>query len=355
MIVDLKIGNTIDLLGTRYSEPFYHLKRLDSNNNRFALQWWFVDNKERVEVSKDEGQEVIEQVITYDEFFISFICDVDFAHIVASLKMLDYFQLTIDDVVITADEWESEITDIADYNEQFRKCEITYRINFRDKKAGDTNYIVDAPNVVPIAYNVRITGSNNIGDTISGQYNYDDEDDDAEGTSTFKWFRANNSSGSGLQLIVGATAQTYTLVPADLNKYIFFQVTPVAATGASPGNPVNSIAFTAETNAIPVATDVEISSPSGNFEALELWTGSYTYTDVDGDAEGSSLIRWYKSVTGSNSDQVLHSTGLTITPSRGDGTNGVYYKFSVIPIAQTGESPGIIKETSWQVVAPAPI
>jgi len=355
MIVDLKIGNTIDLPGIRYSQPFYHEKRLDSNNSRFALQWWFVDNKERAEVGKDEGEEVIERIVNFDEYQLTFICDVDFAHIIASLKILDYLQITVDSVVTTPDEWESDISDIADYNENFRKCEITYRINFRDKKSGNTNYTVDDPNVAPVASNVLITGSNLIGSVITGSYTYYDDDGDLEGTSTFVWFRADNASGSGLQVIGGATAKTYTLVPADLNKYIFFKVTPVADTGTSPGLPVTSAGFKADTSAIPVATDLAITSPGNKFYTLDEWEGSYTFTDVDGDLEGSSLIRWYRSDVGNDTSSDLGTlmlTGLTITP--GKGTTGKYYRFTVIPVAATGESPGDFKKTSWQIVTTNP-
>lgn len=86
-------------------------------------------------------------------------------------------------------------------------------------------------NSVPTASSVSIAGTAKVGNTLTGSYTYADVDGDAEGTSTFKWLRDGTPIGS-------ATASTYLLVAADSGKTIKFEVTPVAATGASPGAPV---------------------------------------------------------------------------------------------------------------------
>jgi len=89
-------------------------------------------------------------------------------------------------------------------------------------------------NSPPTATGVSISGSPFVGAALTGQYTYMDADGDVEGASRFRWLR----DGSP---IAGATAVTYTVVFADLGHSISFEVTPVAATGASPGLPVTSL------------------------------------------------------------------------------------------------------------------
>lgn len=59
-----------------------------------------------------------------------------------------------------------------------------------------------------------------------------------ESGSTYVWYRASNSSGSGSAVISGATASQYSLVPADDQKYLKFCVTP--SNGTSMGSMVCS-------------------------------------------------------------------------------------------------------------------
>ena len=92
-------------------------------------------------------------------------------------------------------------------------------------------------NSAPTAANVFISddnaGGTNVGDTLTGNYDYSDIDGDAEGTSTFSWIRSGTP-------IPGATAISYTLVEADNGEMISFEVIPVAVTGELTGIPVRS-------------------------------------------------------------------------------------------------------------------
>lgn len=90
-------------------------------------------------------------------------------------------------------------------------------------------------NSVPTASSVSFSGSLESGELLTGIYTYNDVDSDTEGSSTFVWYRADDALGTGQIAITGATSSTYTLQVADENKYIAFEVTPVAATGNSPG------------------------------------------------------------------------------------------------------------------------
>lgn len=91
----------------------------------------------------------------------------------------------------------------------------------------------------PSALSVSIVGTASLGEIISGSYTYIDPNGDSEATSTFRWLRADTSNGS-YSAINGATSINYTLVSADLNKYIKFEVTPVSSVVPTTGSPVLS-------------------------------------------------------------------------------------------------------------------
>jgi LruC domain-containing protein/uncharacterized protein (TIGR02145 family) len=87
----------------------------------------------------------------------------------------------------------------------------------------------------PTATNVLQTGTAQEGSTLTGVYTYSDPENDPQGTSTFQWYRADDIAGLNEQPITGATAATYLLQLADVNKYIRFSVIPKAQTGFPRG------------------------------------------------------------------------------------------------------------------------
>ncbi len=97
-----------------------------------------------------------------------------------------------------------------------------------------------SPNAAPAATGVSITGTAAAGQTLTGTYTYADADNppDEEGTSTFKWYRGTDAACAGKTEV--GTAKTYTVADADKDKYLCFEVTPVAATGEPQGTPVMS-------------------------------------------------------------------------------------------------------------------
>jgi hypothetical protein len=97
-----------------------------------------------------------------------------------------------------------------------------------------------AANTPPSAMNVSITGNASVGHTLTGNYTYSDADGDAESGTLFRWYRATNAGGTGKTEIAGATASTYTLAAEDEGSYIFFEVTPKAASGDTTGVSVSS-------------------------------------------------------------------------------------------------------------------
>ncbi len=87
----------------------------------------------------------------------------------------------------------------------------------------------------PTASAVSISGTAQVGATLTGSYTYADANNDPEGTSTFRWLRDDVA-------ISGATSSTYVLVAADEGTTIKFEVTPVATVAPTTGTPVQSSA-----------------------------------------------------------------------------------------------------------------
>lgn len=96
-----------------------------------------------------------------------------------------------------------------------------------------TATITVTPQAVPVASAVSATGTATVGQSLTGNYTYSDVNADLEGISTFRWVRsASNSVAGGVAV---GNASDYTVVAADAGNFLFFCVTPVAVTGASPG------------------------------------------------------------------------------------------------------------------------
>ncbi|MGB5338085.1 MAG: hypothetical protein WBO06_03210, partial [Gammaproteobacteria bacterium] len=185
-------------------------------------------------------------------------------------------------------------------------------------------------NKAPAASGITITdgngGSAEIGDMLTGDYNYTDAEGDAEGPTSFRWMR-------GGVPIPGATTPMYTPVAADAGQAISFEVTPAAATGTSPGT-----AALAETdimiNAAPLASAVSITDVNGgNAVTGDALTGNYTYSDADFDAEGTSILRWLR-------DNVAIAGAVTSTYTLLADDVDHAITFAVTPVALTGTSPG---------------
>ncbi len=86
-------------------------------------------------------------------------------------------------------------------------------------------------NTAPTATSPAISGTLQVGNTLTGTYTYADDDSDAESGSTYRWLYSDTSGGS-YSAISGATSLTYTIASTYGNKYIKFEVTPNDGTDA---------------------------------------------------------------------------------------------------------------------------
>ncbi|MFH0757688.1 MAG: alpha-amylase family glycosyl hydrolase [Bacteroidota bacterium] len=96
-----------------------------------------------------------------------------------------------------------------------------------------TSVKLPAPDLIsaPVARDVFISGNPGIGEELNGNYTYFDQNGDPEGASKFKWFKGKSADGSDKMQLLGALGTSYTIKESDWNYYIFFEVTPVAASG----------------------------------------------------------------------------------------------------------------------------
>ena len=99
-----------------------------------------------------------------------------------------------------------------------------------------TEYVVYVENEAPVAQGVNISGSLRVGQTLTGSYRYADLENDAEGDTELRWYRASSQTGKDKQLISTGTNK-YKLTSSDKGMYIFFEVIPKAKTGTEIGEP----------------------------------------------------------------------------------------------------------------------
>ncbi|ANY65640.1 hypothetical protein BBD42_03555 [Paenibacillus sp. BIHB 4019] len=112
--------------------------------------------------------------------------------------------------------------------------------NLALNNVGSTSGIIIGQ-AAPQALHVSITGTAQVGSTLTGSYTYNDANSDEEGASSFKWYRSDDALGANKTAISEATTTSYTLQAADLGKYMSFEVTPIAQTGTITGSAVESV------------------------------------------------------------------------------------------------------------------
>ena len=136
-------------------------------------------------------------------------------------------------------------------------------------------------NSPPEASSVLVNGTIRVGEILNGSYDYSDREDDPEGTSLFKWYRAEsaNPNDTLIAVINGATSQDYILTNTERNQYVAFEVTPVATQGVLMGLPVGSAFVGPVINNSPLLAG--IGSQSTAEGTLLTFTASATDPDSD--------------------------------------------------------------------------
>ena len=198
---------------------------------------------------------------------------------------------------------------------------------------------------LPVASAVALSGTQTVGNVLTGSYTYSDAGSHAQAVSTFRWLESTTANGT-YSAISSATSLTYTLVSGDIGKYVKFEVTPVStvATGvAVTSNPSGII----NSSGVPTASSVSI---SGTPTIGQVLTGSYTYAQADSVAQGVSTFRWLESATsGGTYSAIAGATNSTYTVVTAD--QGLYIKFEVTPVATVPPTTGsaVLSSATTQV------
>lgn len=207
---------------------------------------------------------------------------------------------------------------------------------------------ISGVNVAPVANSVTFSGILKQTETLTGSYSYSDVDD-TEGPSTFKWYRADDSSGTtNNSAIPGATSSTYVLTAADVGKYISFEVTPVANNGPSPGTAQKSLYQGPIANDPPTAT----ASITGTAKVGFALTGNFVYSDSENDPQDSHTYHWYQAndSSGGGATAIIGATSTGYTATGADENK--YICFEITPKATSGSLTGAPAKSAYvQIVA----
>ena len=148
----------------------------------------------------------------------------------------------------------------------------------------------------PTTSSVSISGSPSVSEQLTGTYSFVDVNGDSEATSVYRWLIADTAGGT-YSAISGATSINYTIVSSDVDKYIKFEVTPVADTAPTTGvatissassridsfDYINQILSTGQSLSVGVASSPALTT-SQPYDNLMLTGGS------GGLGSGTSLI-----------------------------------------------------------------
>lgn len=209
----------------------------------------------------------------------------------------------------------------------------------------DTYKGIITANLAPVASSVSQTGIAINGKTLVGSYAYSDFENDVEGTSVYRWFIADDVNGTNETQIDGANLSTYTLQTPTIGKYVRFSVTPVTATGTSPGLLVKSSTYIGPIlNAVPEALNVAL---TGNVSTGSTLNGSYNYFDLENDAQSTVVYKWYRADNTNGLNEVQIEGQSSSQYILGNNDINRFVRFSVTPSASTGRSPGLEVKSNY--------
>ncbi|SHJ80538.1 SprB repeat-containing protein, partial [Arenibacter nanhaiticus] len=192
-----------------------------------------------------------------------------------------------------------------------------------DPVLGSGNYalIREKENLPPTATNVSFSGALTTMQELTATYVYNDAENDLETGTTYQWYRADDSNGTGKLAIESANAITYTLSQEDIGKFISFEVTPKNA--ADTGVPVESIfkgpiadVFSAR---ISASINVSCNGGSDGSATVEIAGGigpySYSWNDPSGSTtsvvENLAAGTYVVTITDSRNQETTASVTIT--------------------------------------------
>lgn len=206
-------------------------------------------------------------------------------------------------------------------------------------------------NQAPVATGVTISGNAIQGQTLTGNYTYNDAEGNAQGISTFRWTRSDDTSGTNETTIAGANGITYAVGPGDVGKYIKFYVTPIAISGTTTGAEAGS-AFKGPVINLITGTIFSQGFETGdtvNYTTSGFFTGGLNFTSgttaASGDAPASSPLF----STGSRGYGYSNPTTSTVTSTyvefntvdASSYTNNITFSFDVAAFSIASTTNGM--------------
>lgn len=174
---------------------------------------------------------------------------------------------------------------------------------------------VTVGNTPPEASDVFISPSLPItGDDLTANYTYSDADGDSESGTTIRWYKGGNIQSAYNDLTTVPSSATakgeewrFTVRPGDGTELGTYKTASTVTIGNTP----------------PMASNLLI-SPVSPLTGDDL-TGSYTYSDADGDPEDGAEIRWYMN------DTLQSAYNDTLTVPSSATLEGQQWHFTVRP------------------------
>ncbi len=177
-------------------------------------------------------------------------------------------------------------------------------------------------NYPPVAKDVHFLGGLFVGQNLEASFNYFDAEGDAEGIHLYKWYRADDVSGTGAIAIPGATSKIYQIVSDDINKYISVEVIPVAAAGLSPGDAVKSPYQGPIGNVPQILASWDFIGKNGN----EVTLPAVVATDI-----ANGVVSRGNGINRANNIDRFNANNFTQPNLAGAITNNDYFQFTITP------------------------
>jgi len=129
----LLFGNQKDLGTKLYQYGYNDILILDE---RYGVSNIFKNSKEEINLSDNTGKEVINNVVSFEEFEVNFVTNSNEAKVLSRLTSLDNLTLLLQNgEEVTANEFDVEISDRD--TDITKNVKITYRINYSDSETGN--------------------------------------------------------------------------------------------------------------------------------------------------------------------------------------------------------------------------
>lgn len=199
------------------------------------------------------------------------------------------------------------------------------------------NIYCPTSNSVPTAINLAVSGTLNVAQVLTASYTYQDADSDAEGTSLYQWYRADDASGTNEIAISGATSLNYTLTANDDGKYISFGVIPIAITGALTGLEAKSTYV----GAVGIASTSSVRINEFHYDNIGTDVNEFVEIRITGNSGNQPAdLSQYTITLYNGSDQSAYLTQTFDNLTQACDASNCYYVWDSIAI-QNGAPDGI--------------